>query len=293
MLKVFNDTARFVDQGGGKRKGSFAVYLEPWHADIYEFLQLRKNHGKEEQRARDLFYALWVPDLFMKRVEANADWTLMCPNECPGLNDTWGQEFEDLYHKYEREGRGRKKVKAQWLWSQIVESQIETGTPYMVYKDTSNRKSNQQNLGTIKCSNLCTEIIEYTSADEVAVCNLASIALSKFVDSKTRQFDYERLHRVTKRITRNLNKVIDRNYYPVKEARKSNMRHRPIGIGVQGLADALQMMKISFEDDKAVQFNDYVFETIYHASMETSMEIAKEDGHYESFPGSPLSKGLF
>ena len=293
MLKVFNDTARFVDQGGGKRKGSFAVYLEPWHCDIYDFLQLRKNHGKEEVRARDLFYALWVPDLFMRRVEANEDWTLMCPNECPGLPDCWGKEFEDLYTSYEESGRGRKKVKAQWLWQQIIEAQIETGLPYMVYKDTSNRKSNQQNLGTIKCSNLCTEILEYTSPDEVAVCNLASIALSKFVDPQTREFDYVRLHRVTKRITKNLNKVIDRNYYPVEEARTSNMKHRPIGIGVQGLADALQMMKVCFEDPQAVVINDLIHETIYHASMETSMEIAMVDGPYNSFKGSPLSQGKF
>ena len=293
MLKVFNDTARFVDQGGGKRKGSFAVYLEPWHCDIYDFLQLRKNHGKEEVRARDLFYALWVPDLFMRRVEANEDWTLMCPNECPGLPDCWGKEFEDLYTSYEESGRGRKKVKAQWLWQQIIEAQIETGLPYMVYKDTSNRKSNQQNLGTIKCSNLCTEILEYTSPDEVAVCNLASIALSKFVDPQTREFDYVRLHRVTKRITKNLNKVIDRNYYPVEEARTSNMKHRPIGIGVQGLADALQMMKVCFEDPQAVVINDLIHETIYHASMETSMEIAMVDGPYHSFKGSPLSQGKF
>jgi ribonucleotide reductase alpha subunit len=225
----------------------------------------------------------------MKRVEENGDWTLMCPNECPGLTECWGKEFEDLYESYEKSGRGRKTVKAQWLWFQIIEAQIETGLPYMVYKDTSNRKSNQQNLGTIKCSNLCTEILEYTSPDEVAVCNLASIALSKFIDPKTKVFDYERLHRVTKRITRNLNRVIDRNYYPVEEARNSNMKHRPIGIGIQGLADALQMMKISFEDPRALEFNDLVFETIYHASMETSMEIAKEDGPYESFKGSPLS----
>ena len=242
MLKVYNDTARYVDQGGGKRKGSFAVYLEPWHADIVEFLQLRKNNGTEENRARDLFYALWIPDLFMKRVEADEDWTLMCPNECPGLFECWGEEFEKLYTDYEKSGRGRKPIKAQWLWQQIIDSQIETGTPYMLYKDACNKKSNQQNLGCIKSSNLCTEIIEYTSKDEVAVCNLASISLTKFADVNTRKFDYESLHRVTKRITKNLNKVIDRNFYPIKEAENSNMRHRPIGIGVQGLADTFATM---------------------------------------------------
>lgn len=232
MLKVFNDTARYVDQGGGKRKGSFAVYLEPWHADVVEFLQLRKNNGTEENRARDLFYALWIPDLFMKRVEADEDWTLMCPNECPGLFDCWGEEFEKLYTNYEKTGKGRKAIKAQWLWQQIIDSQIETGTPYMLYKDACNKKSNQQNLGTIKSSNLCTEIVEYTDKDEVAVCNLASISLSKFANEKTKKFDYEFLHKVTKRITRNLNRVIDMNYYPIPEAKNSNMRHRPIGIGV-------------------------------------------------------------
>ena len=289
MLRVFNDTARYVDQGGGRRKGAFAIYLEPWHADIYEFLQLRKNHGKEENRARDLFYALWIPDLFMKRVEQNGEWTLMCPNECPGLSDCWGDAFEDLYTKYEREGKGRKTVKAQWLWGQVIESQIETGTPYMLYKDSCNRKSNQQNLGTIKSSNLCTEIVEYTSPDEVAVCNLASIALSKFVDPKTKDIDYDKLHKVTKRVTKNLNNIIDYNYYPVEEAKNSNFRHRPIGIGIQGLADVFQMLKIPFEDPKAVILNSLIFETIYHAAMETSMELAKEQGHYKSFPGSPLS----
>jgi ribonucleotide reductase alpha subunit len=224
------------------------VYLEPWHADIYDYLQLRKNHGKEEYRARDLFYALWVPDLFMKRVEKNEDWTLMCPNECPGLTECWGPAFEELYTRYEKEGRGRKQVKAQWLWAQIVESQIETGTPYMLYKDTCNRKSNQQNLGCIKSSNLCSEIVEYTSPDEVAVCNLASLGLARFVNPETREYNFEKLHYVTKRITKNLNRVIDENYYPVPEAKTSNMRHRPIGIGVQGLADAFQLMKIPFED---------------------------------------------
>ena len=236
MLKVFNDTARYVDQGGGKRKGSFAVYLEPWHADVVDFLQLRKNNGTEENRARDLFYALWVPDLFMKRVQEDGEWTLMCPNECPGLFECWGDAFEELYTKYEREGKGRKSIKAQWLWGQIVDAQIETGTPYLVYKDACNRKSNQQNLGCIKSSNLCTEIVEYTDKDEVAVCNLASINLAKFADYDG-EFDYEMLHKVTKRVTKNLNRVIDRNYYPIQEAANSNFRHRPIGIGVQGLAD--------------------------------------------------------
>ena len=249
MLKVFNDTARYVDQGGGKRKGAFAVYLEPWHSDTYEFLQLRKNNGTEENRARDLFYALWIPDLFMKRVQADEDWTFMCPNECPGLFECWGDEFEALYTKYEREGKGRKQVKAQWLFRKIIESQIETGTPYMLYKDAANRKSNQQNLGTIKSSNLCTEIVEYTDKDEVAVCNLASISLSKFSNYETKTFDYEALHRVAKRVTKNLNKVIDRNFYPVVEAENSNMRHRPIGLGVQGLADCFQMLGIPFESE--------------------------------------------
>ena len=293
MLRVFNDTARYCDQGGGKRKGAFAIYLEPWHFDTQEFLELRKNHGKEEQRARDLFYALWIPDLFMKRVKNNQDWTFMCPNECPGLSDCWGTEFETLYEKYERDGRGKKTIKAQALWSQIIDSQVETGTPYMVYKDTCNRKSNQQNLGTIKSSNLCTEIVEYTSKDEVAVCNLASISLSSFADREKKTFDYEKLHRVTKRITRNLNKVIDRNHYPIPEAKVSNMKHRPIGIGVQGFADALQKMSIPFEDPKAELCTEMIFETIYHAAMECSMEIAKEEGHYESFKGSPLSQGKF
>lgn len=293
MLKVFNDTARYVDQGGGKRKGSFAVYLEPWHADIYEFLQLRKNNGTEENRARDLFYALWIPDLFMKRVEADAEWSLMCPNECPGLFECWGEKFEAMYEQYEKDGRARKQVKARWLWEQIIDSQIETGTPYMLYKDACNRKSNQQNLGCIKSSNLCTEIVEYTDKDEVAVCNLASISLSKFTSIETKSFDYENLHRVTKRITKNLNRVIDRNYYPIPEAKKSNMRHRPIGIGVQGLADAFQMMGLAFESDAALKVNQMIFETIYHAAMETSMEIAQVEGHYETFPGSPLSEGKF
>ena len=243
MLRVFNDTARYVDQGGGKRKGSFAIYIEPWHADVFDFLDLKKNHGKEEQRARDLFYALWVPDLFMKRVEEDGDWTLMCPNECPGLTDSWGPEFEALYEKYEAEGKGRKTIKAQELWFKVVESQIETGVPYMLYKDAANGKSNQQNLGTIRSSNLCTEIIEYTSKDEVAVCNLASIAIPKFVTEQG-TFDHDKLFEVTYQVTKNLNRVIDRNYYPIPEARNSNMRHRPVGLGVQGLADAFILMRL-------------------------------------------------
>ena len=290
MLRVFNDTARYVDQGGGKRKGSFAVYIEPWHADIFDFLDLRKNHGKEEQRARDLFYALWTPDLFMKRVEENGDWTLMCPNECPGLADSWGPEFEALYTKYEAEGKGRKTMKAQDLWFKILESQVETGTPYMLYKDAANGKSNQQNLGTIRSSNLCTEIIEYTSPDEVAVCNLASIAVPKFV-KEDRTFDHDKLFEVTYRVTRNLNRVIDRNYYPIPEARNSNMRHRPIGLGVQGLADAFILMRFPFDSDEARQLNKDVFETIYYAACTASKDMAKEEGAYETFDGSPASEG--
>ena len=290
MLRVFNDTARYVDQGGGKRKGSFAIYMEPWHADVFDFLDLRKNHGKEEQRARDLFYALWTPDLFMKRVEENGDWTLMCPHECPGLSDTYGKKFEKLYKKYESEGKGRKTIKAQELWFKILESQIETGTPYMLYKDAANEKSNQKNLGTIKSSNLCTEIIEYTSPDEVAVCNLASIALPKFViDGK---FDFEKLFKVTYRVTRNLDKVIDANYYPVPEARNSNMRHRPIGIGVQGLADAFILMRQAFESEEARQLNKDIFETIYYAALTASKDLAIEKGTYESYKGSPVSQGI-
>ena len=290
MLRVFNDTARYVDQGGGKRKGSFAIYIEPWHADIFDFLDLRKNHGKEEQRARDLFYALWTPDLFMQRVEENGDWTLMCPHECPGLSDTHGKKFEKLYKKYESEGKGRKTIKAQELWFKILESQIETGTPYMLYKDAANEKSNQKNLGTIKSSNLCTEIIEYTSPDEVAVCNLASIALPKFViDGK---FDFEKLFKITYRVTRNLDKVIDANYYPVPEARNSNMRHRPIGIGVQGLADAFILMRQAFESEEARQLNKDIFETIYYAALTASKDLAIEKGPYESYKGSPVSEGI-
>ena len=291
MLRVFNDTARYVDQGGGRRKGSFAIYIEPWHADIFDFLDLKKNHGKEEQRARDLFYSLWIPDLFMKRVEENGDWTLMCPNECPGLSDTYGKKFERLYKKYESEGRGRKTIKAQELWFKILESQIETGTPYMLYKDAANEKSNQKNLGTIKSSNLCTEIIEYTAPDEVAVCNLASIALPKFVvDGK---FDHEKLFNVTYRVTKNLDRVIDANYYPVPEARNSNMRHRPIGIGVQGLADAFILMRQPFDSPEAKQLNKEIFETIYYAAVTASKDIAIQNGPYETWKGSPISKGVF
>ena len=290
MLRVFNDTARYVDQGGGKRKGSFAIYVEPWHADIFDFLDLRKNHGKEEQRARDLFYALWIPDLFMQRVEENGDWTLMCPNECPGLADVHGKDFEKLYKKYESEGKGRKSIKAQELWFKILESQIETGTPYMLYKDAANEKSNQKNLGTIKSSNLCTEIIEYTAPDEVAVCNLASIALPKFViDGK---FDHEKLFKVAYRVTKNLDKVIDANYYPVAEARNSNMRHRPIGIGVQGLADTFILLRQAFESPEAKQLNKDIFETIYYAALTASKDLAIENGPYESYKGSPVSKGI-
>lgn len=291
MLRVFNDTARYVDQGGGKRKGSFAVYLEPWHADVFDFLDLRKNTGKEEQRARDLFYALWIPDLFMKRVEANGDWTLMCPHECPGLSDVHSEEFEALYTKYEQEGKGRKTIKAQDLWFKICESQIETGTPYMLYKDAANSKSNQKNLGTIKSSNLCTEIMEYTAKDEVAVCNLASIALPKFV--KDGAFDFDKLFEVTYRAAKNLDKVIDENYYPVPEARNSNMRHRPVGLGVQGLADAFILLRYPFESAEAKQLNKDIFETIYYAAVTASKDLAKENGPYQTFKGSPMSKGEF
>ncbi|MAO07948.1 MAG: ribonucleoside-diphosphate reductase subunit alpha [Alteromonas sp.] len=291
MLRVFNDTARYVDQGGGKRKGSFAIYVEPWHADIFDFLDLKKNHGKEEMRARDLFYAMWIPDLFMKRVQEDSSWTLMCPNECPNLFDTHGEEFEKLYEKYEAEGKGRKTIKARELWEKILESQIETGTPYMLYKDAANRKSNQKNLGTIRSSNLCTEILEYTAPDEVAVCNLASIALPMFV--KNGQFDHKELFRVTKRVTKNLNKVIDRNYYPVIEAQNSNFRHRPVGLGVQGLADTFIMLRMPFTSDEAKQLNQDIFETLYFAAVSASMEEAKKDGPYETYNGSPISEGLF
>jgi ribonucleoside-diphosphate reductase alpha chain len=296
MLRVYNDTARYVDQGGGKRKGAFAIYLEPWHADIFEFLDLKKNHGKEEARARDLFYAMWMPDLFMERVESDGDWSLFCPNEAPGLADCWGKEFKEKFELYESEGRARKVVKAQKLWLTILESQVETGTPYMLYKDHCNSKSNQQNLGTIKSSNLCTEIVEYTSPDEVAVCNLASISLKKFVkeDGTTGLdgFDHQRLYEVTRVVTRNLNKVIDINYYPVKEAKNSNMRHRPVGIGIQGLADTFMELRMPYQSPEAKQLNSEIFETIYFAAMTMSKDLAIEEGPYETFPGSPVSKGV-
>jgi ribonucleoside-diphosphate reductase alpha chain len=292
MLRVFNDTARYVDQGGGKRKGSFAIYLEPWHADVFDFLDLRKNHGKEEQRARDLFFALWIPDLFMKRVKNNEKWTLMCPHECPGLADTHSEAFEALYTKYESEGKGRKTINAQDLWFKILESQIETGTPYMLYKDAANAKSNQQNLGVIKSSNLCTEIIEYTAPDEVAVCNLASLALPKYI-SEHGTFDHDKLFEVTYQATLNLNKIIDENYYPVEEAKNSNLRHRPIGLGVQGLADAFILLGLPFESEEARALNREIFETIYFASMTASKDLAIKEGPYSTFEGSPVSKGVF
>merc|ERR1712100_502177 len=297
MLRNFNETARYVDQGGGKRKGSFAMYLEPWHADVYDFLEMKKNHGKEEQRARDLFYGLWIPDLFMRRVKEDLSWTLFCPNEAfdaetgKGLQDVWGEEFERMYTELEAAGKGRKTVKAQDLWFRILESQMETGTPYMLYKDAANRKSNQQNLGTIHCSNLCTEIVEYTDSNEVAVCNLASVALSMFATADA-PYDFQQLYEVTKVVTRNLNKVIDRNYYPIQEARQSNMRHRPVGIGVQGLADAYLIMKLPFESEPAKRLNEDIFETIYYAAIEASCELAERDGPYETYAGSPASKGL-
>ena len=311
MLRVFNDTARYVDQGGGKRKGAFAIYLEPWHPDVFEWLDLRKNHGKEEARARDLFYGLWTPDLFMKRVESNGDWSLFCPNEAPGLADCWGDEFVKLYEKYESEGRARKTIKAQTLWFAILEAQVETGNPYMLFKDACNSKSNQQNLGTIKCSNLCTEIVEYTAPDETAVCNLASIGLNRFVVDRAvtrregekivklvgslkagdRYFDFEKLAEVTTTVAKNLNKIIDVNYYPAETARNSNMRHRPIGIGVQGLADAFILLGMPFDSAEAAQLNKDIFETIYFAALKASMETAKKDGPYSSYEGSPVSKG--
>ncbi|OVA12955.1 Ribonucleotide reductase large subunit [Macleaya cordata] len=310
MLKVFNDIARLVDQGGGKRKGAFAVYLEPWHSDIFEFLDLKKNHGMEEHRARDLFYALWVPDLFMRRVEENGQWSLFCPNEAPGLADCWGQKFEDLYMQYEREGKAKKVVSARNLWDEILIAQIETGTPYILFKDTCNRKSNQQNLGTIKSSNLCTEIIEYTSPTETAVCNLASIALPRYVREKgvsiesqpsklvgsrgsnNRYFDFDKLAEVTSFVTKNLNKVIDVNYYPVDSAKKSNLRHRPIGIGVQGLADAFILLGMPFDSPEAQQLNKEIFETIYYHALKASSELAAIEGPYETYQGSPVSKGI-
>ena len=290
MLRVFNNTARFVNQGGGKRQGSFAVYLEPWHADIFEFLDLKKNHGKEESRARDLFYALWVPDLFMKRVESNGTWSLFCPNECPGLVDSWGEKFEALYEKHEKEGRARRSVKAQDLWFAVLDAQIETGTPYVCYKDAANRKSNQQNLGTIRCSNLCTEIMEYTSPGEVAVCNLASIALPRFVINGA--FDHQKLYDISYRVAVNLNRVIDNNYYPVEEAKNSNLRHRPVGIGVQGLADVFILLKHAFDSEQARVINREIFETIYFAALSASCDLAKAEGPYESYEGSPVSKGI-
>eukprot|EP00559_Dactyliosolen_fragilissimus_P008373 CAMPEP_0184861524 /NCGR_PEP_ID=MMETSP0580-20130426/6188_1 /TAXON_ID=1118495 /ORGANISM="Dactyliosolen fragilissimus" /LENGTH=812 /DNA_ID=CAMNT_0027359053 /DNA_START=169 /DNA_END=2608 /DNA_ORIENTATION=+ len=297
MLRVFNNTARYVDQGGGKRKGSIAAYLEPWHADIFDFLDLRKNHGDENQRARDLFYALWIPDLFMERVQSNGEWTLMCPNECPGLADCHGDEFRALYAKYEKENKGRKTVKAQQLWFAILDSQVETGTPYMLYKDHCNAKSNQKNLGTIKCSNLCTEIVEYTAPDEIAVCNLASISLSKLAtpaldyNGNDGSFDLDKLKEISEVVTKNLNRVIDQNFYPREEARNSNMRHRPIGIGVQGLADVFMMLKIPFDSPKAKELNRDIFETIYFGACTASCELAKEEGPYETFKGSPASQG--
>ncbi|KHJ75393.1 ribonucleoside-diphosphate reductase, alpha subunit [Oesophagostomum dentatum] len=291
MLRVYNNTARYVDQGGNKRPGAFAIYLEPWHADIFEFVALRRNTGPEEERARDLFYALWVPDLFMKRVEKDEDWSLMCPHECPGLDECWGEKFEELYTRYETEKRYRKQVKARKLWEHIVASQIETGMPFIVYKDACNRKSNQQNLGTIKCSNLCTEIVEYSSKDEIAVCNLGSIALNRFV-THDKKFDFEKLHEVAKVLTRNLNKIIEINYYPVEEARRSNFRHRPIGLGVQGLADAFMLMRYPFTSPEARDLNKRIFEVIYHAALEASCELAEELGTYETYEGCPVSKGI-
>jgi len=291
MLKVFNDTARYVDQGGGKRKGAFAVYLEPWHADIFEFLDLRKNHGKEEMRARDLFYALWISDLFMKRVEADGEWSLFCPNEAPGLQDCHSEEFEALYTKYEKLGKARKTIKAQELWFAILDAQIETGTPYLLYKDAANSKSNQQNLGTIKSSNLCTEIMEYTSPEEVAVCNLASLALPRYVING--KFDHDKLYEVTYQAALNLNKIIDNNYYPVEEAKTSNLRHRPIGLGVQGLADVFILLRLAFESDEAKQLNKEIFETIYFAAMTASKDLAIAEGPYETYAGSPVSKAIF
>lgn len=291
MLRVYNNTARYVDQGGNKRPGAFAIYLEPWHADIMEFLNLKKNTGKEEMRARDLFYGLWIPDLFMNRVEKNEMWSLMCPHDCPGLFDSWGEEFEALYTKYEKEKRYKSQVPAQQVWYAIIESQVETGTPYMLYKDACNRKSNQQNLGTIKCSNLCTEIVEYTSPDEIAVCNLASIALNMFV-KPDKTYDFQKLKEVTKVVTRNLNKIIDVNFYPVKEAENSNKRHRPIGIGVQGLADAFILMRLSYDSEEAILLNQQIFETIYYGALEASCELAAKEGPYSTYEGCPVSKGI-
>ena len=292
MLKVFNNTAKYVDQAGGKRKGSFTIYLEPWHADVFDFLDLKKNHGKEEQRARDLFYALWIPDLFMKRVQENGDWTVMCPHECPGLSDVYGEEFEIRYTSYEEAGKGRETIKAQELWFKILEAQIETGMPYMLYKDAVNIKSNQQNVGVVKCSNLCAELLAYSSPDEVASCTLASLALPKYINDE-KAFDFEALFNVAYEATLNLNKIVDGNYYPVEESRKSTMRHRPIGIGVQGLADAFILMGYPFESKEAKSLNQEIFETIYFAAMTASKDLAKDYVHYETYPGSPVSKGIF
>ena len=320
MLRVFNNTARYVDQGGNKRNGSFAIYLEPWHADVEDFLEMRKNHGDEESKARDLFYALWISDLFMERVKSNAKWSLFCPHECPGLSDVYGDKFEKLYEKYESDGKARKTMNARDLWFKILDAQMETGTPYILYKDSANEKSNQQNLGTIKSSNLCCEIIEYSDANETAVCNLASIGLPTFVNEETKTFDYEKLHYVTKVVTTNLNKVIDVNFYPTEKTKTSNLRHRPIGIGIQGLADVFVLLDLPFQSDEAKEINKLIFETIYHASLERSNEIAIERtnkikqhmntlseselldligdkspdllGVYNSFEGSPASKGI-
>ena len=293
MLKVFNDTARYVDQGGGKRKGAFAIYLEPWHADVFDFLEMKKNTGKDEQRARDLFYAMWTPDLFMKRVETDGMWSLFCPHECPGLADTYGAEFEKLYTQYEEEGKAKSTVRAQDLWFAILESQVETGSPYMLYKDAVNEKSNQKNLGTIKSSNLCTEIMEYTAPDEVAVCNLASVALNKFVNLKDKTYDHQALYDVVRRMTLNLNRIIDINYYPVPEAKNSNFRHRPIGLGVQGLADTFFQMRLPFESEEAKKLNQEIFETIYFSAVTASADLAEKEGAYQTFEGSPMSQGIF
>jgi ribonucleoside-diphosphate reductase alpha chain len=293
MLKVFNNTAKYVDQGGGKRNGSFAIYLEPWHADIAMFLQMRKNHGDEELKARDLFYALWIPDLFMERVKTNGKWTLMCPDECPGLSDVYGQAFVELYEKYEADGKGRETIDARDLWLQVLDAQMETGTPYLLYKDAANLKSNQKNIGTIKSSNLCCEIMEYSDGNETAVCNLASIALPSFiVTDQSITFDFDKLHEVTKIVTENLNRIIDINFYPTEKTKLSNFRHRPIGIGVQGLADVFLMLGYSFSSEEAKKINRDIFETIYHAALEKSCELAEKDGVYETFAGSPASQGI-
>ena len=293
MLRNFNDTARYCDQGGGKRNGSFAIYLEPWHADVEDFLKLKLNTGSEEERCRDLFYALWIPDLFMERVEKNELWTLFCPSEAPGLADVYGDEFKALYEKYEAEGRGRKQIDAQKLWFKVLDSQIETGTPYILYKDAANKKSNQKNLGTIKSSNLCVEIVEYSAPDETAVCNLASIALPMYVDAKTKKFNYVKLKEVVKVAIKNLNRVIDINYYPTPETERSNMRHRPVGLGVQGLADVFALMRVPWESEKAAELNQRIFEHIYYAAVESSCEVAEKEGPYSTYIGSPMSEGKF